>query len=35
MGFRLTYLHLTVPNSKGQDQGHVHFDSEFILNGEK
>ena len=30
MGFRLAYRHLTLTTSKGQGQGHVHFDDEYI-----
>ena len=34
-GLWLAYLHLTLTHSKGQDQGHAHFDSEYIGNGER
>ena len=32
MGFRLTYLHLTLVRSKSQGEGHAHFDSEYLAN---
>ena len=35
MGFRLAYLNLTFTNSVGQDQGHAHFDSENLGNGDR
>ena len=35
MVFRLTYYHLTVTNSKGHDQGHAHFESEYLENDER
>ena len=35
MGIRLGYLLLTLTHSKYQDQGHAHFYSEYLENGEK
>ena len=29
MDFRLVYLHLTLANCKGEDQGHTHYDGEY------
>ena len=31
--FRMAYLHLTLPHSKGQDQ--VHFNCEYVGNGDR
>ena len=28
----MTYLHLTLADSKGHDQGHAYFDSEYLAN---
>ena len=33
VGVQLTYLHLTLTISKGQSQGHAHFDDEYLGNG--
>ena len=33
MVFQLAYLHLTFANSKGHDQGHAHFDCEYLTIG--
>ena len=35
MGFRLTYLYLTLIHSKSQCQCHEHFDREDIENGDR
>ena len=35
MGFQLAYLHLTLTKSKGYGQGHAHFDSEYLENGDR
>ena len=32
MDFRLANLHLMLTNSKGQGQGHVHFDDKYLEN---
>ena len=33
--FPLTYLYFRLTNSKGQGQGHAHFDCEFLANGDR
>ena len=33
--YLLTYLHLTLAHSKGQSQGRVHFDCEYLANGDR
>ena len=33
LGVRLAYLHLALTNSKGEYQGHAHFDFEYLENG--
>ena len=30
MAFRLVYLEMTLVSSKGQDQGHAHFDCKYL-----
>ena len=35
MNSRLIYLHLTLAHAKGQGQGHIQFDCEYLENGEK
>ena len=35
MIIRLAYLYLTLTHSKGQDQVHAHFDSEYLENGKR
>ena len=35
MSFRLAYLHLTLTYSKGKDQGHAHFDNEYLGNKDR
>ena len=35
MGFKFAYLHLTLIPFNGPDQGHAHFDSEYLGNGER
>ena len=32
MAFRLSNLNLTLAHSKGQGQGHTHFDREYLAN---
>ena len=33
--FPMVYLHLTLARSKGQSQGHAHFDCEYLVNGDR
>ena len=35
IGFPLVYLHLTLAHFKGQSQGHVNFDGEYLINGDR
>ena len=35
MSFQLSYLDLTIARSKGQGQVHVHFQSEYLQNGDR
>ena len=35
VAFRLVYAHLILTHSKGQGQGHAHFNCEYIPNGDK
>ena len=35
MASRLEYLYLTLPHYQGQDQGHAHFDCEYLANGDR
>ena len=34
MSFPLAYIHLTLDHSKGPDQGHEHFDNEYLESGD-
>ena len=35
MGFRFECFHMTLAHSKGQGQGHAHFDSEYLVIGNR
>ena len=35
MAFRLAYLHLILVHFNGQVQGHTHFNSEYLANGDR
>ena len=34
MSIQLAYLHSTLDHSKGQGQGHAHFDNKYHWNGD-